>query len=364
LLTLFVAPFLVCFVVWAGRTTVRSNPRLLVGSVAAGLIGLSGYAYIPLAAGRSPALAYNHPVTLESTWWLVSGAQFRGQFDFLSQQGLLDLRESLPALAAVLISRGTAILPLLGIVGLMILVHRQRAFGLACLAILGMNLYIWASYLRLEHYLLVAWLLLAIGAGVALEALARSGAAVGQRLGPRVRGRAGVLNLGRLGVALPLIAAIALGVVNWRGSDRSADRSAETFVDVLFEALPQDAAILSVWDASTPLWHAKFVLGLRPDVLVVDDTNVIYEGWWSRERRIAALLCERPVFVIRLNGADLDPTRAAYRLVPFVNVRIGRGGPTAVVSQEVFRVEPRAAIERDPYSICVPRSTGSRSEPR
>ncbi|MBA2382522.1 MAG: DUF2723 domain-containing protein, partial [Chloroflexi bacterium] len=44
LLTLFVAPFLVCFVMWAGRTTVRSNPRLLVRSVAAGLIGLAGYA--------------------------------------------------------------------------------------------------------------------------------------------------------------------------------------------------------------------------------------------------------------------------------------------------------------------------------
>ena len=51
----------------------------------------------------------------------------------------------------------------------------------------------------------------------------------------------------------------------------------------MFAALPPDAAILSYWDASTPLWHATLVEGRRPDVLVVDDTNIVYEGWGTRE---------------------------------------------------------------------------------
>ena len=48
--------------------------------------------------------------------------------------------------------------------------------------------------------------------------------------------------------------------------------------------------------ASPPLWYAPLVDGLRPDLLVVDDTNIVYEGWGNREARIASVICERPVF--------------------------------------------------------------------
>jgi hypothetical protein len=110
---------------------------------------------------------------------------------------------------------------------------------------------------------------------------------------------------------------------------------------VFANLLPADAAIVSVWDTSTPLWHGRYVLGLRPDVLVVDDTNIVYEGWGSREARIAALICDRPVFILRLNDRDLEQTRETYRLEPFLAVRVGYGGPVASVKREVYRVEPR-----------------------
>ena len=129
--------------------------------------------------------------------------------------------------------------------------------------------------------------------------------------------------------------------MNWQASDRSADRGGEVYVDALFGALPPDAAILSQWDASTPLWHAQFVLGRRPDVLIVDDTNIVYEGWGSRERRVASLICERPgVHLLRITESDLLATMQAYRLEPFLSVRVAEGGPTAEVVREVFRVEP------------------------
>lgn len=128
--------------------------------------------------------------------------------------------------------------------------------------------------------------------------------------------------------------------MNWQAADRSADRTGEVFVDTVLDALPEDAAILSEWDASTPLWHARYVLDRRPDVLIVDDTNIVYEGWVTRERRIASLICERPVFILRLGDADLQPTRAAFRIAPFLAVRVAVGGPSAVVARQVFRVEP------------------------
>ena len=140
--------------------------------------------------------------------------------------------------------------------------------------------------------------------------------------------------------AIALVLVAGLAIANWDASDRSDDHGGDAYVAAVMDGLPRDAAILSIWDSSTPLWHARFVLGERPDVLVVDDTNIVYEGWGTRENRIAALICDRPVFILRLDDFDLEPTRQAYRLEPFLTVRIGQGGPIATAEREIYRVEP------------------------
>ena len=129
-----------------------------------------------------------------------------------------------------------------------------------------------------------------------------------RRRGPGVRGRARGDELDRRAIGA------AIG-------------AATTFVDAVLEALPPDAAILSEWDASTPLWHAQYVLGRRPDVLIVDDTNIVYEGWGTRERRIASLICDRPVFILRLEDDDLeaDPGGLSARALPHRGRRRRRG---------------------------------------
>jgi hypothetical protein len=332
LLTLFIAPFVAVFVLWAGRREILARPWILVPALAAVLLGLAVYLYVPLAASQSPPLPYNHPVTLDDVLWLVGGTQFRDQFDFLSPKGPGEFVASLPALWSLLAARATPIVPILGLAGLAILVRRRPAVGLLCAALLGVGVYIWANYLRLEHYLLVPWLLLVIGASVALESVAGAVARRWRRFWP--------FEIGRLVGVAGLVFAVALGTINWSGADRSGDRSGQDYVDAVFAALPQDAAILSYWDASTPLWHGRFVEGSRPDLLIVDDTNIVYEGWVTRERRIASLICDRPVFILRLGDSDLVPTRQAFRLEPFMTIRIAAGGPTATVDRSIFRVEP------------------------
>jgi hypothetical protein len=332
LLTVFLAPFVAVFVLWTGRREILARPWILVPSAAAVILGLAVYLYIPLAASQAPPLPYNDPVTLDGVLWLVSGTQFRGQFDFLSPEGPAEFLAALPALWTLVSDRATPVLPILGLVGIGILVRRRTAFGLMCAAILLCDVYVWANYLELEHYLLVPWLLLAIGTAVTLEWVAtavtrRWGGPAGRDLGA-VIGLAGLLFV------------LALGAMNWSASDRSGDRSGQEYVDAVFGALPQDAAILSYWDASTPLWHGRFVQRSRPDVLVVDDTNIVYEGWGSRERRIAELICQRPVFILRLDERDLAPTRQAYRLEPFMTVQVAGGGPSAIVERSIYRVRP------------------------
>jgi hypothetical protein len=342
LLIVFVAPFIALFVLWGGRRDIASRPWILAPAVAAGLLGVAIYLYIPLAANGTAPLKYNHPVTLDAVLWLVGGAQFRAQFGFLSASGFAEFLGSLGALWQLLAERATPVFPVVGAVGLVVLVRCRPAFGLMCLGILVTNLYFWATYLRLEHYLLVPWLILAIGAGGALEALAR---ALGSRQ-PVVRAPGSdqewwrALDAGRLVGAAAVIFAIGLALANWQAADRSTERGGDAYVETILEALPPDAAILSEWDASTPLWHAQYVLARRPDVLIVDDTNIVYDGWGSRERRIASLICERPVFIVRLKDADLAATRAAYRLEPFLTVRVGEGVATATADRPVFQVLP------------------------
>jgi hypothetical protein len=332
LLTLFLAPFVGLFVLWVGRREILARPEILVSGLAAVVLGLTVYLYIPLAASQSPPLAYNHPTTLDSVLWLVQGTQFRTQFDFLSPAGPGEFVASLPTLWSVLVARATPVLPILGLAGLLVLVRRRPAFGLLCVAFLVTGVYIWANYLHLEHYLLVPWLVLGIGMAVALEWVAG--------IVTRWGGRVARIDGGLLAGAAALVFALGLGAINWSASDRSDDRSGQAYVDAVFAALPRGAAILSYWDASTPLWHGQLVEGGRPDILMVDDTNIVYDGWITRERRISSLICERPVFILRLSDGDLTPTRLAFRLEPFMTVRVAAGGPSASADRQIARVVP------------------------
>jgi hypothetical protein len=329
-----VAPFFVLFALWAGRRTLLERKRLILVPLAAGLAGLAVYLYIPVAASLGPPLPYNHPTTPQAFWFLVTGEQFRGQYGGLfTASNLAALANGLPALWTTGMSAATAIVAALGLAGLGILAVRRTAFGLACLGALLVGIDVWANYQRLEHYLLVPWLLLGIGAAVAVEGAARGLEVVLPRRGYRFAGPA--VALGAVALAATLI------VVNLPAADRSGDRSARAYVDTLFAALPPDAAILSFWGASAPLWHAQLVLGERPDVLVVDDTNVAYEGWGTREARIAPLVCRRPVFVLPTRASDMDALRQEYVVAEALRVSVGSLSPTATYTLPVYRVEPR-----------------------
>lgn len=334
LLTAFVAPFFVLFALWAGRRTLLERKLLILVPIAAALAGLAVYLYIPIAASLDPPLPYNSPTTLEAFWFLVTGEQFRGQYDGLfTASNLGVLLDSLPTLWATAQSRATAILPIVGLAGLVILAIRRPAFGLACLGALIVGIDVWANYLRLDHYLLVPWLLLGLGAAVAVEGATRWLEDVLPRRFAVAAGPATVVVVAAFAVAL---IATTLPTV-----DRSGDRSARTYVDAVFGALPPDAAILSFWGPSAPLWHAQHVLGERPDVLIVDDTNIVYEGWGTPEARIDDLICSRPVFILPIRPSVLEPLRARFTVTPELPVRVGALAPVAAYDLTVYRVAPR-----------------------
>jgi hypothetical protein len=74
----------------------------------------------------------------------------------------------------------------------------------------------------------------------------------------------------------------------------------------------------------------------------VDDTNVVYEGWGTRENRIAAVICSRPVYLLLIMDRDVDEARAQYDLVLDQTVKVGAGGPSGQWARPVYRVYPKA----------------------
>ncbi len=348
LLTLFIAPFLLLYVIWEGRRELLNQLWLLPAAIGATILGLSVYLYVPWAASQNPPLPYNHPTTLDGVLWLATGTQFRGQFDFLSPKGPGEFVAALPDLWDLFWSRAAVLFPVVGVIGLVLLVRLRTAFGLTLIGIILGGLYVWANYQQLEHYLLVPFLILGIGAAVGLESLARAVSWLVERLRSdgltdtsgsaadrRTRSVPGYV----IGMAA-LAFALVLTTMNWTVSDRSDDDSGQVYVNAVFDALPANAAIVSYWDPSAPLWYGHFVEGLRPDVLIVDDTNLVYEGWGSAAKRIASLICTRPIFTIRIGEADLAPLRLSYKVTPFMTVRVSSLGPSAVLNQTVWRVDP------------------------
>jgi 4-amino-4-deoxy-L-arabinose transferase-like glycosyltransferase len=101
--------------------------------------------------------------------------------------------------------------------------------------------------------------------------------------------------------------------------------------------LPENSVIESRWDVSTTLWYGQKVEGLRPDVLIVDDStrknDRIGEVWDVFD----LYLGKRPVFTDRFVwGCDgLDALVAAYDLKPTV---------LAGIYQVVGRVNPQITL--------------------
>jgi hypothetical protein len=333
LLTITIAPFIALFVVWSGRAEIRERPWILLVPLVTLVVGLLVYLYLPIRASQDPPLAYNHPDTLEGVIALVSGTQFQYKFDFLSGTGPGELVAALGPIWNRLTAAATPVLPVLGAFGLLVIAVRQVSLALALAGIFAGALYIYATYEALEHYLLVPLLVLGIGAAVALEWLACGLVKFGARwFGPCHE------RIGTVVVVAGLVMVVALAVVNRPLVDRSGDRRGEAYVGAVFDLLSPDAVLLSYWHITTPIWHAQLVEGMRPDVLVIDDSNIVNDGWGTREEAIAAFVCERPVFIVRPDDRELDPARARFELEWKGTLPVATGGTSAVVARPIYEV--------------------------
>jgi hypothetical protein len=101
--------------------------------------------------------------------------------------------------------------------------------------------------------------------------------------------------------------------------------------------LPRNAVIESLWDVSTTLWYGQKALGLRPDILIVDDSTrkndhigPSGEVWDVLDMYLGS----RPVFTVRPDGGcdGIQALRGAFHLEP-----------TAFKNPDIYQVVARLA---------------------
>ena len=280
--------------------------RLVAVCAAVLALGIASYAYIYLRAIVDPAppLFYAHPDTWERFRYLVFAEQFRNLFDDFSSplaEFWTKWNDAERVLAAQFVVPGW----LLVAVGAAVLAARRIGalifFGLVAVATI-----LYAMNFRdgdIDRYYLptvvVSAPLLGVAAAAIGAAAAGAVAEVGRRLRttlPARRRLAGVAG----GIVLLLTASLPAAslLTGYAAHDQSENRDADEWVASVYEQLPPNAVVVSWWSYSTPLWYHRWVLGERPDVTIIDERNILDDGYRTMRNAIRSHFGERPVFVV------------------------------------------------------------------
>jgi hypothetical protein len=295
--------------------------RLVLVCVAMVAIGLASFAYIWVRAisDPEPPLFYARPDTWERFRYLVFAEQFSALFrDF--REPLDDLPEKWAVaervLAAQLVGPGW----LLVAIGAAVVAARSVAtFAVLVLFVAGNVVY--SMNFRdgdIDRYYMptvaVAMPLLGLALAWIAAACAQAVAEAGRRLVATTEARRRLASLGgavvlSLGALLP----VAAVVTGYEAHDQSDNRDADAWVASVHDLLPPNAVVVSWWSYSTPLWHHRWVLGERPDVTIIDERNILDDGYRTMNNAIRAHFGRRPVYVV-LPGWELENVTERWEL--------------------------------------------------
>ncbi len=282
------------------------------------LIGLLTYLYIPIRAltPPEPPLFYARPTTIDRLKYLVFAEQFHGLFD--NFQNPFDFlgpkwQKAEQVLAAQFIGPGWLVVA----TGAAVLaVRRFPAFVFLGL-ILITNVFYSLNFQDgdIDRYYLTSVLVACALLGVAVAFLAATCARAVAEASRRSTDPAGRRRLARAAGALVLaLGAILPGtalVAGYRGHDLSRMTDADRWVASVYDVLPPNAVIISWWSYSTPLWYHRWVDGDRPDVKIIDERNILDDGYFSTETAIRIYLGRRPVYVVPTDW-DVDRLRLLF----------------------------------------------------
>jgi hypothetical protein len=262
--------------------------------LAAFLLGVSVYAYLPWAARQTPPVNWGDPSTPGGFWWVVSASIYR---PLAFGVPLADLPHRLAAWGTAAGGQfgGGPWGMVLALLGLWRLEQANRRWWWATTLIALAYTAYGIGYNSIDSYvyLIPTWGSACLWAGHGLAWLATQLAA-----GRRARWGVVVATLCVLTVGLPAASAARW----WPDMDLSRDRAAQTFLAEVERTAAPDAIILVGGDDATfSLWYGLYGLQQRPDLTPV---NVhLYDYPWYQ----ASLLRQHPALAAFTRAGKLPP---------------------------------------------------------
>jgi tetratricopeptide (TPR) repeat protein len=231
------------------------------------------YAYLPIAASRSPSINWGNPHSLQEIWWHITGRQYQVYFSFkpeiigkqFAEFCSMTVREfSFPWVPLSLV---------LACAGFVNAFKQDRTAFWFLLAIVIADLAYALSYEIAEDkdaYYLPTFISIAIAVGLGLRWLIHS-----------------VVSKSIAVVKPSLVAAVALLVVsaiaftaNWPFNNRRQYFIAHDYVENLLSAIASNGLLLTLdWQVVSPTFYVQEIERLRPDVKVVD-INLLRRSWY------------------------------------------------------------------------------------
>lgn len=270
----------------------------------AGLLAV--YAFLPLAAARTPVISWGNPRSLEAIWWHITGRQYQSYFSFAPNM----MAEQFVTFARMALREfGPSWLPLglvLALAGFGSTFKRDRTTFWFLFFVVGANLAYALGYSIAEDkdaYCLPAFAALAIAAGLGVRWLIQFVLSRGLQVG-----RAYL-------VAALLLVVVSLTALtgNWPFNNRRHYFIAQDYVTNILSAIEPDGLLLTLdWQVASPMLYAQEVEKRRPDVKVVD-VHLLRRSWYfDYLKRAYPGLIERSrdrvdAFVTELKQWENDP---------------------------------------------------------
>ncbi|GAB4426400.1 MAG: hypothetical protein Kow0031_06170 [Anaerolineae bacterium] len=310
--------------VWYVLTTAPRkalSPRSLLFAMAAFLLGLSVYLYLPWRYSTQPAFNYAgrfdatgtfSPIdlqTLAGLWWLVSGRVFAGEM--LAYQGF-ELWAQTAHFGVQLWQAFFAIGLGPGLIGLALLIHRDWRLGGMLLLMFSFSAGFYIDYRVVDKdtMFLPAYLVWALWVGVGYQEVLDWIGQAREQEPWLTRLEGGLLRLVIAGSVL-LVAAW-----NWPLANQSDDWSTRQRGETILRQVEPNALIFDWWDTVPVIEYLQLVEGQRPDVQAIN--RFLIEPRDMRQL-IRREITNRPIYIDQ-PPADLrhlveaEPVGPLYRL--------------------------------------------------
>ena len=320
-LMVLATPGLALVLLPAWRNVLPRLPRLIGVAFASAALP---YVWMVWLSHQAPFISFYGPLESWSEFWFFFSRQGYAEVDVSPSAGWSDRWSFAAWFAADLVRQTTLPGSLLALAGLAALARggglaAAAAAGSGAVALLGNSLVLILllgfdfdpfRVAVFRPYPLVCYGIAALWVGAGLQWLTdRLPGWTAARWPALARRRTAAATLA--GAAM-VVASVAAG---WPANDRSGSDFAERHADVLFELLPQGAALFLFGDASAPLGYYRYVEGRRPDTALYNLQGLVFDNRLSdpltpREEKQRALerfvdATDRPVFVEP--GDDIRP---------------------------------------------------------